>query len=116
MTRTLCPPAPFCPPVAQASCLVNPRAGYETSLNFGPASPAARQRVAVIGAGPAGLATATAAAARGHHVTLFDGAERIGGQFNLAKRIPGKEEFYETIRYFGNMLKETGVRAPSCCC
>lgn len=97
---------------AQASCLVNPRAGYETSLNLTPVGAAERQRIAVVGAGPAGLATATAAAARGHSVTLFDAADRIGGQFNLAKRIPGKEEFYETIRYFGAMLKETGVRAP----
>ncbi|KAG8458402.1 hypothetical protein KFE25_004543 [Diacronema lutheri] len=93
----------------QASCLVNPRAGYETSLNLTPVGAAERQRIAVVGAGPAGLATATAAAARGHSVTLFDAADRIGGQFNLAKRIPGKEEFYETIRYFGAMLKETGV-------
>ncbi|MDT0972740.1 FAD-dependent oxidoreductase, partial [Staphylococcus pseudintermedius] len=79
-----------------ASCLVNPRACAETELNYRPT--AAPKRVAVVGAGPAGMACATVAAERGHHVTLFDRAARIGGQFNLAKRIPGKEEFYETLR------------------
>mmetsp|Transcript_16912 Transcript_16912/g.42263 ORF Transcript_16912/g.42263 Transcript_16912/m.42263 type:complete len:649 (+) Transcript_16912:421-2367(+) len=93
----------------QASCLVNPRAGYETSLNYTPVPESQRQRIAVVGSGPAGLATATVAASRGHIVTLFDGANQIGGQFNLAKRIPGKEEFYETIRYFGAKLEDTGV-------
>ncbi|MGO4780439.1 FAD-dependent oxidoreductase, partial [Lysobacter sp. 2RAB21] len=79
-----------------ASCLVNPRACAETELNYLPTQ--APKRVAVVGAGPAGLACATVAAERGHKVTLFDSAGRIGGQFNLAKRIPGKEEFYETLR------------------
>jgi hypothetical protein len=94
----------------QASCLVNPRAGYETSLNYVPVPPGQQQRIAVVGAGPAGLAAATVAAQRGHSVTLYDSAAQIGGQFNLAKRIPGKEEFYETIRYFKNMLSETKAR------
>jgi len=91
----------------RASCLVNPRACAETELAYRPA--ATRKRVAVVGAGPAGLACATVAAERGHHVTLFDAAERIGGQFNLAKTIPGKEEFHETLRYFDTRLRETGV-------
>lgn len=90
-----------------ASCLVNPRAAYETLLRIEPVK--ARKKIAVVGAGPAGLAAATTAAARGHAVTLFDAAERIGGQFNLAKRIPGKEEFEETLRYFGRRLEVTGV-------
>ena len=81
-----------------ASCLVNPYAGRETELELRPAQVA--KRVAVVGAGPAGLAAALTAAERGHHVTLFDAAQEIGGQFNLAKRIPGKEEFAETLRYF----------------
>ncbi len=91
----------------QASCLVNPRAGHETELNYLPA--AAPKRVAVVGAGPAGLACATVAAQRGHAVTLFDAQAEIGGQFNVAKRIPGKEEFHETLRYFRHRLEETGV-------
>lgn len=91
----------------KASCLVNPRAGRETELNFRPV--AAPKRIAVVGAGPAGLSFATAAAGRGHAVTLFDAASDIGGQFNYAKRIPGKEEFHETIRYFRHLLAETGV-------
>ena len=82
----------------RASCLVNPRACAETELNYLPTT--APKRIAVVGAGPAGLACATIAAGRGHRVTLFDAASEIGGQFNLAKRIPGKEEFYETLRYF----------------
>jgi 2,4-dienoyl-CoA reductase (NADPH2) len=90
-----------------ASCLVNPRAVAETELNYLPA--AARKRIAVVGAGPAGLACATVAAQRGHAVVLFDAAAEIGGQFNLAKRIPGKEEFHETLRYFGHRIAETGV-------
>ncbi|MBC7989688.1 MAG: NADPH-dependent 2,4-dienoyl-CoA reductase [Luteimonas sp.] len=90
-----------------ASCLVNPRACAETELNY-EATPSPR-RIAVVGAGPAGLACATVAAGRGHHVTLFDAADEIGGQFNLAKRIPGKEEFHETLRYFEHRIRETGV-------
>jgi 2,4-dienoyl-CoA reductase (NADPH2) len=91
----------------RASCMVNPRACHETEVVIRPA--AARKRVAVVGAGPAGLACATTAAERGHHVTLFEQAGEIGGQFNLAKRIPGKEEFHETLRYFGRRLEQTGV-------
>jgi 2,4-dienoyl-CoA reductase (NADPH2) len=90
-----------------ASCLVNPRACHETELVLRPA-PVSR-RIAVVGAGPAGLAAATTLAERGHAVTLFDSAPTIGGQFNLAKLIPGKEEFEETLRYFGERLRETGV-------
>ena len=90
-----------------SSCLVNPRACHETELNFLPTT--AKKRIAVIGAGPAGLAYSTIAAERGHQVTLFDAASEIGGQFNLAKRIPGKEEFYETLRYFGRMIELHGV-------
>jgi 2,4-dienoyl-CoA reductase (NADPH2) len=87
----------------QASCLVNPRAGYETELVLRPA--ASPRRFAVVGAGPAGLATATSLAERGHEVVLFDAADRIGGQFNMARRIPGKEEFQETLRYFGRRIE-----------
>jgi 2,4-dienoyl-CoA reductase (NADPH2) len=90
-----------------ASCLVNPRACHETELVIAPA--AQRRRFAVVGAGPAGLAAATTLAARGHGVILFDQAEAIGGQFNMAKRIPGKEEFHETLRYFGHRIADTGV-------
>lgn len=86
-----------------SSCLVNPRACHETELNFLPTE--SKKRIAVIGAGPSGLAYATIAAERGHHVTLFDAAKEIGGQFNLAKKIPGKEEFYETLRYYGKMIE-----------
>ena len=89
------------------SCLVNPRACHETVLNWAPAAVA--KHIAVIGAGPAGLAYATVAAERGHHVTLFDGADEIGGQFNLAKQVPGKEEFHETIRYYRAMLEKYKV-------
>jgi 2,4-dienoyl-CoA reductase (NADPH2) len=91
----------------RASCLVNPRACAETELRYEPT--AEPRRIAVVGAGPAGLACATVAAERGHRVTLFDAAPEIGGQFNLAKRIPGKEEFHETLRYFGHRLADTGV-------
>ena len=90
-----------------ASCLVNPRACHETELVIRPA--AAKKNLAVVGAGPAGLAFACTAAERGHRVTLFDASERIGGQFNMAKRIPGKEEFYETLRYFQRQLELNGV-------
>ncbi|CEG40776.1 -dienoyl-reductase [Plasmopara halstedii] len=90
-----------------ASCLVNPRSGYETSLNYFPTTDV--QRVAVVGAGPAGLSFSATAALRGHEVTLFDEADVIGGQFNMAKIIPGKEEFHETLRYFQKQLKLNGV-------
>ena len=90
-----------------ASCLVNPRACHETELVIRPVT--AARRIAVVGAGPAGLAAATTLAERGHAVTLFEAADAIGGQFNLAKIIPGKEEFEETLRYFGERLRETGV-------
>ena len=91
----------------RASCLVNPQACYESELVFTPATQ--RKKLAVIGAGPAGLEFACRAAERGHEVHLFDGASDIGGQFNYAKQIPGKEEFYETIRYFKNRLADCGV-------
>ena len=86
-----------------ASCLVNPRACHETELNYTLA--VNRKKIAVVGAGPAGLAASTIAAQRGHKVTLFDADKEIGGQFNMAKQIPGKEEFYETIRYFNKQLE-----------
>jgi len=86
----------------QVSCLVNPRACNETLLNY--PTTAAPKRIAVVGAGPAGLAFATVAAQRGHRVTLFDAGPDIGGQFNLASRIPGKEEFHETLRYYRRMI------------
>ena len=89
------------------SCLVNPRACHETMLSYEPTTDA--KSVAVIGAGPAGLAYSTVAAERGHKVTLFDAADEIGGQFNLAKRVPGKEEFHETIRYYNKMLDKLNV-------
>jgi len=85
-----------------ASCLVNPRACHETELNYNPTSHP--KKIAVIGAGPAGLSSASILAQRGHKVTLFDKADEIGGQFNIAKQIPGKEEFYETLRYFKKQL------------
>ena len=89
------------------SCLVNPRACFETELNLLPTT--AVKKLAVIGAGPAGLAFATSAAERGHEVTLFDAADEVGGQFNVAKQVPGKEEFFETIRYFSRRIEQTGV-------
>lgn len=92
----------------RASCLVNPRACHETELRYLPTLN--RKRIAVVGAGPAGLAASTVAAERGHDVTLFDADYRIGGQFNVAKQIPGKEDFNETLRYFGNMLAKWGVK------
>lgn len=91
-----------------ASCLVNPRACYETKLKLEPV--VEKKRLAVVGAGPAGLAFACAAAERGHEVELFDQQAEIGGQFNLAKQVPGKEEFYETLRYFANELQHQGVK------
>ena len=90
-----------------ASCLVNPRACHETLLQYLPTQK--KKKIAVVGAGPAGLATATVAAQRGHDVHLYDAASEIGGQFNMAKQIPGKEEFYETIRYFNKQIELTGV-------
>ena len=89
------------------SCLVNPRACHETELHIVATTEA--KKIAVVGAGPAGLSAATTAASRGHQVTLFDGASEIGGQFNIAKQIPGKEEFYETLRYYGKQIEITGV-------
>jgi len=89
------------------SCLVNPRACHETELNY--IATTAVKKIAVVGAGPAGLSAATVAAERGHSVTLFDSASEIGGQFNVAKRVPGKEEFFETLRYFKRKLETTGV-------
>jgi len=91
----------------QTSCLVNPRACNETLLNYHPTEQP--KRIAVVGAGPAGLAYATVAAERGHQITLFDAADAIGGQFNLAKRVPGKEEFYETLRYYQHQLQKWAV-------
>jgi len=90
-----------------ASCLVNPQAGQETVLVLRPA--ARTRRFAVVGAGPAGLAAATTLAERGHAVDLFEAGAQIGGQFNMARRIPGKEEFGETLRYFGRRIEATGV-------
>jgi 2,4-dienoyl-CoA reductase (NADPH2) len=90
-----------------ATCLVNPKAGRE--LDFDRPAPAHRCRIAVVGAGPAGLACAITAAERGHAVTLFEAEARIGGQLNLARNVPGKEEFDETLRYFRNRIAEEGV-------
>lgn len=89
------------------SCLVNPRAGHETELNYLPTDQP--KKLAVVGAGPAGMAFATTAAARGHQVTLFEAADHIGGQFNIAQKVPGKEEFAETLRYFTRQIELTGV-------
>ena len=91
----------------RASCLVNPRACHETELVIAPALQ--RKRIAVVGAGPAGLACASTAAERGHAVVLFEQAADIGGQFNMARRIPGKEEFDETLHYFRHRLGELGI-------
>ncbi|QYJ95661.1 NADPH-dependent 2,4-dienoyl-CoA reductase [Shewanella spartinae] len=87
----------------RATCLVNPRACYETELNFVPATN--KKRIAVMGAGPAGMAFSIYAASRGHQVVLFEAKGEVGGQFNLARKIPGKEEFDETIRYFTEQMK-----------
>ncbi|MFT5656577.1 MAG: 2,4-dienoyl-CoA reductase (NADPH2) [Arenicella sp.] len=91
----------------RSTCLVNPRACYETELVIKQTT--AKKKVAVVGAGPAGLSAATVLAERGHEVDLFDKASEIGGQFNIAKQIPGKEEFCETIRYYNNKIELTGV-------
>ncbi len=90
-----------------ASCLVNPRACHETELNYLPAGKV--KNIAVVGAGPAGLSAATILAQRGHKVTLFETASEIGGQFNIAKEIPGKEEFHETLRYYNNQIKKNRI-------
>ena len=89
------------------TCLVNPQACYETLLVSKPAD--VKKKVAVVGAGPGGLAAATIAAERGHEVTLFETSERIGGQLNLSVRIPGKDEFRETLRYFATRIGNLGV-------
>jgi 2,4-dienoyl-CoA reductase (NADPH2) len=91
----------------ETSCLVNPRACHETELNYEPTD--TPKRIAVVGAGPAGLGYATVAAERGHKVTLYESSNEIGGQFNLAKQVPGKEEFHETIRYYSRMIEILGI-------
>lgn len=91
----------------RSTCLVNPQACYETELVYKPAK--VRKNIAVIGAGMAGLSASTVLAKRGHNVTLFEANSYIGGQFNYAKVIPGKEEFYETIRYFNNLVKSLNI-------
>ncbi|PQA37657.1 NADPH-dependent 2,4-dienoyl-CoA reductase [Amnimonas aquatica] len=89
------------------TCLVNPRACHETEIVVAPT--AAKKRIAVVGAGPAGLSFSVTAARRGHAVTLFEAGAEVGGQFNVAKQVPGKEEFHETIRYFRRQVELTGV-------
>ncbi|GGP37858.1 NADPH-dependent 2,4-dienoyl-CoA reductase [Shewanella saliphila] len=91
----------------RATCLVNPRACYETEINFIPTTN--KKRIAVMGAGPAGMAFSVYAATRGHEVVLFEAKFEVGGQFNLARKIPGKEEFNETIRYFINQIKRHNI-------
>eukprot|EP01038_Epipyxis_sp_PR26KG_P004747 gene4747-6658_t len=93
----------------KASCLVNPRAAHENELLITQVPPNQIKNIAIVGAGPAGLACATTAASRGHNVTLFEKDAMIGGQFNMAKMVPGKEEFYETLRYFKKQLELTQV-------
>lgn len=90
-----------------SSCLVNPRACHETELVI--EATTTPRKLAVVGAGPAGLAFAVTAAERGHHVTLFESAGEVGGQFNIAKQVPGKEEFHETIRYFTRQIQLRGI-------
>jgi 2,4-dienoyl-CoA reductase (NADPH2) len=90
-----------------SNCLVNPRACHETLLQYLPTQN--KKKIGIVGAGPAGLASATVAAKRGHEVHLYDAASEIGGQFNMAKQIPGKEEFYETLRYYNKQIQLTGV-------
>lgn len=92
----------------RASCLVNPRACHETELKYLPTQD--KKRVAIIGAGPAGMAASTVLAERGHDVSLFDASDKIGGQFNIAKQVPGKDDFNETMRYFGKMMEKHGVK------
>mmetsp|Transcript_24675 Transcript_24675/g.79794 ORF Transcript_24675/g.79794 Transcript_24675/m.79794 type:complete len:787 (+) Transcript_24675:227-2587(+) len=92
------------------SCLVNPRAGHETDASLDLAPTDSPEKIAVVGAGVAGLACATALAARGHHVSLFEKSDKIGGQFNLAANVPGKEEFSETLRYFRTQLHKVDLR------
>ena len=91
----------------RATCLVNPRACYETELNITPAF--SKKKIAVVGAGPAGIAFAISATQRGHSTVIFEQKDEIGGQFNLARKIPGKEEFNETIRYFNEMIKDLDI-------
>jgi 2,4-dienoyl-CoA reductase (NADPH2) len=91
-----------------ASCVVNPRAGRETKLVYAPAR--AKRRVAVVGGGPAGLSCAAVAAERGHEVVLFEKAGELGGQFNLAKRIPGKQEFAESVAYYAERIRRAGAK------
>ena len=90
-----------------ASCLVNPQACHETELIYSPVMN--KKKIAVVGAGPAGLSFSCVAAERGHEVTMFDESNEIGGQFNIAKQIPGKEEFHETIRYFNKRIEKANI-------